>query len=235
MPSTCLTRNSTTRPSAERSLHHCSFRSEKNQRAADKLITLLKKVCCQLRPVHELSSPGSSSSREMENETREELQKKSHVLKVEELSRRKLTEDFLEVTSYFQGSNVKTVYNLGDNDAKYPDAEIDDEHIRNSLASPLYLLRSEKQVRACCKFITRKRERLSTPGIRWVHHCTFRSEKRVRACCRFITRKEKVCFNVHSQFSVSTERPVIWMSQKRKSNQELDNCQFMIILDRYMW
>ena len=44
----------------------------------------------------------------MENETREELQK-SHVLKVEELSRRKLTEDFLEVTSFVQCSNVKTV------------------------------------------------------------------------------------------------------------------------------
>ena len=37
-----------TTPSAERSLHHCSLRSEKNQRAVDKLITLLKKVC---RPV----------------------------------------------------------------------------------------------------------------------------------------------------------------------------------------
>ena len=48
-PRTCLTRNSTTRPSAERSLHHCSFGSEKNQRTEDKLITLLKKVCCQLR------------------------------------------------------------------------------------------------------------------------------------------------------------------------------------------
>ena len=72
----------------------------------------------------------------------EELQK-SHVLKVEELSRRKLTEDFEEVTSFFQRSNVKTVYNLGDNDAKYPDAEIDDEHTRNSLASPLYLQERE--------------------------------------------------------------------------------------------
>ena len=49
-PRTCLTQNSTTRPSAERSLHHCSFRSEKNQRTEDKLITLLKKVCCQLSP-----------------------------------------------------------------------------------------------------------------------------------------------------------------------------------------
>ena len=47
----------------------------------------------------------------------EELQQ-SHVVKVEELSRRKLTEDFDEATSFFQGSNVKTVYILGDNDAK---------------------------------------------------------------------------------------------------------------------
>ena len=28
--------------------HHCSFRSEKNQRTEDKLITPMKKVCCQL-------------------------------------------------------------------------------------------------------------------------------------------------------------------------------------------
>ena len=46
----CLTRNSTMRPSGKRSLHHCSFRSEKNQRTEDKLITLLEKVCCQLSP-----------------------------------------------------------------------------------------------------------------------------------------------------------------------------------------
>ena len=37
----------------------------------------------------------------------------------------------------------RTVYNLGDNDAKYPDAEVDDEHNRNSLASPLYLQERE--------------------------------------------------------------------------------------------
>ena len=47
-PRTCSTGNSTMRPSAESSLHHCSPRSEKNQRAVDKLITLLKKVCCQV-------------------------------------------------------------------------------------------------------------------------------------------------------------------------------------------
>ena len=38
------------RPSEKRYLHHCSFRSEKNQRTGDKLITLMKKVCCQLSP-----------------------------------------------------------------------------------------------------------------------------------------------------------------------------------------
>ena len=65
------------------------------------------------------------------------------MLKFVELSRRKLTEDFEEVTSFFQGSNVKTVYIIGDNDAKYPDAEIDDEHTRNSLASPLNLQERE--------------------------------------------------------------------------------------------
>ena len=72
----------------------------------------------------------------------EELQK-SHVLKVAELSRKELTEDFEAVPSFFQGSNVKTVYILGDNDAKYPNAEIDDEHTRNSLASPEYFQERE--------------------------------------------------------------------------------------------
>ena len=71
------------RPSGKFSLHHCSFRSEENQRTEDKLITLMKKICCQLihfshtqereRPVHELSSLSLCSreipSREMENET----------------------------------------------------------------------------------------------------------------------------------------------------------------------
>ena len=37
------------RPSGKRYLHHCSLRSEKNQRTWDNLIPLMKKVCCQLR------------------------------------------------------------------------------------------------------------------------------------------------------------------------------------------
>ena len=46
-PRTCMTRRSVTTPSAERSLHHCSRSCDKNQRAADKVITLLTKACCQ--------------------------------------------------------------------------------------------------------------------------------------------------------------------------------------------
>ena len=98
----------------------------------------------------------------------EELQK-SHVLKVEELSRRKLTEDFEAVTWFFHDSNVKTVYNFGDNDAKYPDAEIDDVHTPPPPPPPP-----------------------PPPGIRWLHHCTFRSEKQVRACFRLSLTKRKL-------------------------------------------
>ena len=58
-------------PSGKRYLHHCLFRSEKNQRTGDKLFTLMKKVCqlSPFSPVHELSScQKRKSSREMENE-----------------------------------------------------------------------------------------------------------------------------------------------------------------------
>ena len=47
-PEICMTWRSMTTPSVECSLHHCSLRSEKNQRAVDKLITLLKNICCQV-------------------------------------------------------------------------------------------------------------------------------------------------------------------------------------------
>ena len=118
------------------------------------------------RPVNELSSR-TSCSREKPSREMEKLQK-SHVLEVEELSRRKLAEDFEKVTSFFQGSNVKTVYIFGDNDAK-------------------------------CQML---RLTTSTPGIRWLHHCTFRNEKQMRTCCRFITRKrESLCQRAQSIFS----------------------------------
>ena len=48
--------------------------------------------------------------------------------------------DDMEVTaSFIQDSNVTSIYDLGDNGAESPDAEIDDEHVRNALASPLYI------------------------------------------------------------------------------------------------
>ena len=41
-------RSSRTCVSGKRHLHHCFFRREENQRTEDKLITLMKKVCCHL-------------------------------------------------------------------------------------------------------------------------------------------------------------------------------------------
>ena len=51
-------RNSTMNLSEKPYLHHCSFRSEKNLRTGDKLITLIKKVCCQLSPFFTRTSTG---------------------------------------------------------------------------------------------------------------------------------------------------------------------------------
>ena len=57
--------------------------------------------------------------------------------------------DDIEVTtSIFQSSSV------GDNSTESPDPEIDDEHIRNALASPLYIQKrganaSQSQVYHC--------------------------------------------------------------------------------------
>ena len=72
-----MTGKSVTTPSAERSLHHCSLRSEKIQRAVDKLITLLSLLPSQSlsvdhvrtgRPVHELGScQKRKSSRDSED------------------------------------------------------------------------------------------------------------------------------------------------------------------------
>ena len=37
-------------------------------------------------------------------------------------------DEFEVIPSFFQGSNVDTIYDLGDNDAASTDAEIDDGH-----------------------------------------------------------------------------------------------------------
>ena len=62
-PRTCVTRNSTMRPSGKRYLHYCSFGREKNQRTEDKIITLLKKVCCQLSPFPHTHKNGETRTR----------------------------------------------------------------------------------------------------------------------------------------------------------------------------
>ena len=53
--------------------------------------------------------------------------------------------EFEVFPSFFQGSNVDTIYDLGDNDAESTDAEIDNEHIRNALASPLFFRRAKQK------------------------------------------------------------------------------------------
>ena len=62
-PGTCVTRNSTMRLSEKRYLHHCSFTSEKNQRTGDKLVTLMKKVFCQLSPFSHTHKYGETRAR----------------------------------------------------------------------------------------------------------------------------------------------------------------------------
>ena len=76
--------------------------------------------------------------------------------KVEEFSRRRFIEDFEAVTSFFQSSNA-----LRDNDAKYPDAEIDDEHT-SSLTSPLYLQEREASASLLQVYHSKKRKLVST-------------------------------------------------------------------------
>ena len=152
------------------------------------------------RPVHELSSIGSRSSREMENETREELQKnKFYVLKVEELSRRKLTEHFLGVTSFFQ------CFECQDN---------------------LQPWSQRREVPRCWDSRQTHQDFAGSTTV----------PSGARSKCNPVAglslANRKACHDVHCQFSVSTERPVMWMSQKRTSNQELDICQFRINLER---
>ena len=74
---TCITRRSVTTPLAERSLHHCSLRSEKNQWAVDKLITLqdsrFLSVMQEWRdPYMNFCSLGSSSRENPSNDSENE-------------------------------------------------------------------------------------------------------------------------------------------------------------------
>ena len=52
-------------------------------------------------------------------------------------------DDFEVFPSIFHSSSVRSVYDLGENNTTSFDPEMDDEHIRNMLASPLYLQERE--------------------------------------------------------------------------------------------
>ena len=111
------------------------------------------------RPVNELGSLSSFISREMENESREELQK-SHVLKVKEFSRRKLTERLPRSNFILPGLECQDSLTTLVTTTRSTQMLI----LTTSTPGIRWLhhgtFRSEKQVRSCCRFITRKRESL---------------------------------------------------------------------------
>ena len=82
----------------------------------------------------------------------------------------------IEVTnSTFQDSNVTSIYDLGDNGAESPDAEIDDEHVRNALASPLYI--QEREANASLLQAYHSNEERLLPGGRT--HCMVVTAKKI--------------------------------------------------------
>ena len=73
--------------------------------------------------------------------------------------------DDVEVTtSIFQSSSVTSIYDLGDSGAESPDAEIDDEHVRNALASSLYI--QEREANASLLQAYHSNEESLLPGAR---------------------------------------------------------------------
>ena len=77
-------RTSTMSLSEKRYLHHCSVRSEKIQRTWDKLVTLMKKVCCQLSPFSHVQVRGDPSTNQVQtclkNGNQVATQKKEQIL-----------------------------------------------------------------------------------------------------------------------------------------------------------
>ena len=101
------------------------------------------------------------------------------------------------ISSLIQGSNLKTVYDLGNNDAESPDAEIDDEHIRHAFALPLFSQEAEAEA-----------------SLQQTYHSN-----------------EEGLFKDAQSILTSTGQPIAWLTQKRKSSQELDDDQIRIILE----
>ena len=88
--------------------------------------------------------------------------------------------DIEVTTSTFQGSSVTSIYDLGDNGAESPDAEIDDEHVRNAMASPLYI--QEREANASLLQAYHSNEERLLPGGRT--RCMVVTEKKIepRVC-----------------------------------------------------
>ena len=116
------------------------------------------------------------------------------MFKVEELSRRKLTENFEEVTYSSRARMSRQSTSLA------------------TMTPSTHMLRLTT----------------STPGNRWLHHCTFRSEKHVRACCRFVTRKRESLFQgavnqfqqVQETLQLDVTKAKIWRRVRQQSVQD---------------
>ena len=130
--------------------------------STDKLTTLVKKVSSQLSPFTH------TCTERPENEPRDEMHK-NYMLKVEELSRRKLTEDFEDVTSFYQYSNVKTVHIIGDNDAKYPDAESDERAHQEFAGFTTVPSGARRKCEPVAGLSLTKRKRVSTCTVNFLH------------------------------------------------------------------
>ena len=107
------------------------------------------------------------------------------------------SDGFEVIPSLFQGSNLKTVYDLSNNDAESPDAELLDEHIRHAFASPLFSQETEAEA-----------------SLKQTYHSN-----------------EEGLFKGAQSILASTGQPVVWLTQKRKSSQELDDDQIRVILE----
>ena len=125
-----------------------------------------------VRHVHELSSL-SSCSRDKQSRKIEDMQK-SHVFKSHGTFRKKI--DWRLPRSNFILPRLECQNNL----------------------QPWWQRRKTQMLRLTT----------CTPGMCWLHHCTFRSEKQVRAYCKLITRRRESMFQGAKPILTSTGRPV---------------------------
>ena len=109
------------------------------------------------------------------------------------------SDEFEAIPSFFQSSNVDTIYDLGGNDAESTDAEIDDEHNRNALALPLFSQESEAEAH-----------------LRQTYHTNAAG-----------------LFKGAPSILARTGQPVVWLTQKRKCSQDLDDSKIRIMLERH--